>query len=410
MISINSDDIRETILKIFRFAIPQILSAISSLFAISVLNKNFSGEIFAGYAIGQSLGTFSGLFINWGWPTIGASLVSSATDIKRHEYLFCFFKMATLLFCVFIPLFAFLAWQVSTNAQKIIVLVSFFAAVITAFLPTWWFIACNLPYNIMVFDIFPRAISNFISAELMQNGAPSYTFPLANMIVSIVGSAIFIFRKKIWIYKTEIPVLSMIKKQIHPFFISIGVVVHSRLMLPIVQIINPVIAISFSQGFMLYNYWTVSTAVTGSSFQNWVNRGGKKTLEDSFVFTLAWLTCHGFIFGFLLWIVGPSVAKLIINELGDNTSMSYFLLGLSFFFVSLGTALITLYLTPLGYAKISSQITIYSGIFGLIILCFLTYIFGLNGAYAAFTISELLIVLMAIIFVLRHKRRVGSTL
>ncbi|MFT4147288.1 MAG: hypothetical protein QM632_00605 [Micrococcaceae bacterium] len=404
MVEDTSSKIIGTVFKLARFAVPQLLTAVFSLYAISILSKSFGGKTLLAYGLGQSYGTFVALFMGWGWTTIGPALVAPAEQNKRYSYLWTFLKMTFILGAILTPIVSVLVVWSAPDGDRDVALVSFLASVVTAFMPSWWFVATNRPSYILFYDVLPRALSTLISIILMKHGGSAYLFPLSNMICCILGASIFYWQKKPWNYKGPEKVLDTFKSQFHPFMISAGAMLYARLMLPVVNFINPVAAVSFTQGLQLYNYWTMSTAITGSSFQNWVNRGGKKTLESSLKFTTSWFFLHGIVFGGLLGILGPFVSNVIFGGLQGNTKVSYFLLGLTFFFVAMGTALVTLYLTPLGYSHLSSKITIFSGILGLLLLLVLTTAFGVNGSYVALCITEFNINFLALIVIVLHRK------
>ncbi|MFT4186377.1 MAG: hypothetical protein QM613_04015 [Micrococcaceae bacterium] len=371
-----------------------------------VFTRNYGGNAFLGYGLGYTYGFIIASIASWGWGLVGAASVAPATEKRRFEYLLCFYKSTAVLVLSLLPFFVIVLWLTCTPDERGIALLSFFATVIATFVPKWWFYAADLPNYLMYYLVIPKALANLISALWIQFGnGPAVSFPGLLLLFTFGGFLLFTIKYKIWTYNSELKPMETIKRQFPAFINSVGYTLNNKVLLPIVTVISTTAAVAFNLGNQLYGYWTIPATIMVSAFQNYVNREGKKSLESSLKFTTVWFAGTGLILGIILWLLGPWVSKVAFGGTYGNSSLSYLIIGITFLCYSLNSAFVALYLAPLGFTNITSKITILSLFTGLLTIYPLVKLFGTNGAYMAFCITETVITLGAIIVIYQHRRR-----
>ncbi|MFT4185874.1 MAG: hypothetical protein QM613_01405 [Micrococcaceae bacterium] len=371
---------------------------------MAIFSHRFGGEPLLAYGVGIAYGSIISTIAMWGWGSIGAALVAPVEEKKRLEILWCSNKMVFLITAVLLPFFLILLIHSAPVQGKLVAILAFFTPIVLSFIPKWWFIATNRPAHLMKFIVAPQVAGNVAAIVLMiVDNSPIY-FPLCLLIANTISVIYFFTSRKVWAYKSELKVLPRLKEQFHAFLIGAGAMLYTRTMLPIVTLVSTSVAVSFNQGIQLYSYWLLSVQVMGSSFQSFVNRDGKKSVEGTHKLTVLCLLIFGLVFGSALWLLGPFFSKLVFGSSFANTSIDFFLLGLTFLAICMVTAFISLYLNPLGYAYASSRATIVSGIIGVISIYLLTKYFGLHGAYVAFFGGEGIVAFLAIIYSIRYKK------
>lgn len=171
--------------KVFGFAVPALLSAVSPLLVLPALTSQFGAEAWAQIAVCQSVGLAFAVVVELGWGLNGPQRVARAGAWYRSKlYLQSFWTKGI----VFVPalVFSLAVSLILATGSTVVTATVTTAAVLTAFSPVWFFIGLGSPRNAIFLDAVPRVLVSIGCAVAISFGAPLWAYGASMLLAALV--------------------------------------------------------------------------------------------------------------------------------------------------------------------------------------------------------------------------------
>jgi O-antigen/teichoic acid export membrane protein len=174
------------------FAALPILSALSTLLIIPSITNVLGSAGWSSLAVGQSVGMFAALIVNFGWSVDGPGRVAGRSREERSR-IFRLSLTSRFITCIIaLPVAGLIAYFAAPAFRTSSALIAVATALAGA-LPSWYFIGIGSPFSLAIFDTIPRFLAAFASVFVLVVLPSEYVYPiilLTMMSTSIVVSAV----------------------------------------------------------------------------------------------------------------------------------------------------------------------------------------------------------------------------
>lgn len=149
------------------FLVLPFASAITPLVSVPSITHNLGARGWGAVALGQSVGVFTSIAINYGWGTVGPARVAASTDEARVAILRTSLAMRSGLFILLVPLSTWAAAALAPSGFRVGAALTAVVFATWGLSPTWYFIGCGRPALIATFDTVPSVLGAVAAAILL---------------------------------------------------------------------------------------------------------------------------------------------------------------------------------------------------------------------------------------------------
>ncbi len=301
------------------FASIAVINGVAALVSIALILNLHGPAVWAGFAVGQSLGLLLAVAVGFGWAVIGPSLIASMTPSARQsEYLIALFVRCSIyVLVVLITLAAFLLPGLREVRYVLPVTIVYSASGLTSL---WYFVGTSSPWRALLTESLPRAAS-LVLAPVAALFVPSgMVLPcIAGVIgiglfVGLVGSALSILLP---VSERPLPRLSVadiraaIVRQRHGLYSGAVSATYMSLPTVVVGALAPGATAVYALGDKIVRLASSALLPLTQVVQGWVPKAESHELNSRVRRALTIMGAVGIVSGALCSVGAPFAAQLI---------------------------------------------------------------------------------------------------
>lgn len=390
--------------RIGAFFLLPLLSAVLPFVALPVVARRASLHEWAALGAGQSIGMVTALIIAWGWAIVGPVQVARLDRADSRRLYASSITMRCSIALIATPFSVTVSWWLS-GGEPLAPLMTL-ATAVSGLAPTWYNIGLARPMAIFWSDLLPRAIATAVSVVCILAGFTVLIYPALLFVGAAAGVAIYSVREIARIGDLLISPRQIgraIGAQSHVAATELSAAAYALLCAPIVLLLSGIGAAAlFVSAERFYRIGLTGISSLTNGMQKWVaeefdNEVARTRRRNGAVLLMVAGGCGAVIFGLAL----PPVSVLFFGQHLSVDQLTAVALGLSFFFVSINTALGRFYLVPLGRTHQLFRSTLIGAMIGFPAILVLTAAFGAQGAALGLSLSQLSVCAAQVVFLRR---------
>ena len=339
------------------------------------------------FAIGQSTGAFAALIVNFGWSTLGPSLVARASDDERRAIHGQSLVTRGLIALVLLPAAGLVAALLAPSQASTAAATAIGAAAV-GLLPSWYLIGVGSPGALAVLDTIPRVAVAVVVSLLLP------TLPWGALYGSLLFGAVSVstiiasirYGGSTSIRRTGI--LRVLRG--HAALVASGLVAggYTSLSTSIVAIFSPASVAVFAAGYRFRDLaWGALTAITNAT-QGWVGTvdGRAQQTRQRVAFRLNLI--GGVALGCCITAALPFADDLLFSGEFAVSGLQAAAVGLAIVFGATSMSTTFHYLAPAGRAPVIAWSGTIAAIVGLVAVPAGAVAMGATGALYGIVLSE----------------------
>lgn len=378
--------------RLLGFLLVPAIAALSPIIALPAVTQIAGPGGWASAIAGESIGTFAAIAIGWGWATIGPALISIAGDGDERARLYresLVVRLAISLIAV--PALAVVCWFIATPGSEWLTILMGLQGALIALSFTWFSAGVGDPRTIVIFDAIPRLLANLAAAALVLSTGIVVLYPMAGIVVTLVGTGIFTVRllrrhPGPWPRPQELP--RLLRANVAVALNDAGLSGYSSVPAPVVNVTAiPTAAAGYATADKMLKLGQFIPMTLANALQAWIGEahGPHRGRRMRVAIGLAALT------GLAGWaglaFVGPWLTSVYLPAAPAPFDILA-VMGLVFFFFSVRTAVARLVLFPAGQAAAVMRATLIATAVGIPLMIGLGIAWGPVGAALGYAFTE----------------------
>lgn len=397
------------------FSASLVFSTAVNLIAIPFVIVNLGAEVWGQLAVVMSTAAVIGIFVGFGWGTVGAATTAGTPERERPlMYLNSFTSRSYLFLFAVLP-----AVAVSTAITNLDLLPTVIAT--TAYLlpfvgATWYFVGESKPWRLFILDVLPQGlgtvagtVSTFVSHEVWTYVA----FQLLFNLIAVVGSVTFIGRllpnSSLPLDFSLSPAMRRLRDQWHGVVAAGTGTINSNGPLIAVTLIAPASLPIYALADKLLRYGIAAFGPVLQLIQGWIPAGGA-SLQDSRVRRAAVVApVFGLVGGIGLTAFMPLAAQLLsAGHLAIDISLTV-PFGMIFCSVLVAQIIGLACLIPIGKGRELATSTAIGAALTVVVMVVLGRILGAPGVAWGAAAGEVMVALYQLNVVRQYFRKIRSS-
>jgi O-antigen/teichoic acid export membrane protein len=374
------------------FLVPAV-AAVSPLLVLPVVARTAGQAGWASAIAGESIGTVASIAIGYGWVAIGPALISIAADDEHRGSLYRGSIIVRLsVAAIALPIMVVVCWLVAAPGGEWLAILMGLQGALIALSFTWFSAGIGRPGAIIFYDSVPRLVVTLASAGAIILGAPVELYPLAGVLVTLIGTGLFtvsILRRfpGHWPSRTE---LRQLFRTGTPVALNdVGLVAYSSVPTPLVTITSsPADAAAFASADKMLKLGQFIPMTLANALQAWITEAHGSARGRRMRLALGAHAALGVIGLLFLAVAGAWASTLLFGEEASASSTVLIALGVTFAFFSVRTSATRHVLYPAGEAGFVLRATLLSTAIGVPLMIGLTLWTGPIGAAVGYAVTE----------------------
>jgi len=378
--------------RLLGFLLIPAIAALSPLIALPAVTAIAGPSGWASAIAGESIGTFAAIAIGWGWATVGPALISIAGDDDERARLYRESIAVRLSISVIaLPALAVICWFVASPGSEWLTILMGMQGALIALSFTWFCAGVGDPRTIVIFDAAPRLLANLAAAGLVLTTGVVVLYPLAGIVVTLVGTSIFTVRllrrhPGSWPRVRDLP--RLLRANLAVALNDAGLSGYSSVPAPVVNVTAiPSAAAGYATADKMLKLGQFIPMTLANALQAWVgeahghHRGRRMSMSIGLAAVAGLLGWAG------LALIGPWLTQTFLPAAPAPFDI-LFVMGLVFFFFSVRTAVARLVLFPAGQASAVMRATLLATAAGIPLMIGLGIAWGPIGAALGYAFTE----------------------
>jgi O-antigen/teichoic acid export membrane protein len=379
--------------RLLGFMLPPAMAAVSPLLVLPLVARAAGPSGWASAIAGEAVGTFIAIVIGYGWAAIGPALVSIATDDAHRARLYReSIVVRAVISVVALPVLGVVCWLIASPGSEWLTVLMGAQGALIALSFTWYCAGVGDPRTIIYFDAIPRLLATAGVAALIAATGIVTLYPLAGIVVTIGGTALFSARllrrhPGPWPTLGELP--RLLRSGMPVALNDAALSAYSSVPAPLVNVTaTPIAAAGFASADKMFKLGSVLPFTLASALQSWVGEesgaGRARRLRIS-------LLAHGgfgVLGGLVLAAAGPWVSLVLFGEDAAAGLDVLVAMGLVFVFLSIRTSMTRHVLFPAGRTATVMKATLIATAVGVPIMIVLALVIGPLGAAIGYAVTE----------------------
>jgi len=366
------------------FGLTMVVLGATTLMAIPALVRSGGASAWSAIAVGQSVGALGAVVLAYGWVISGPADVARMDAMgRRMEYFESLRARFVLCFPVLV-VSGVVSLLVARNDQALAALGSVTTAAI-GMTSSWYFVGTGEPYRLLLFETLPRAAGTVAGIVLMEAGsspAVGLVCQIVGLAIGVAGASAFVLRRR---RKSDGPrrarsVTTILVDQRHGVATSAWGTLYSVLPIAIVGWVASPVLVQYAVLDKLQKQASSGLSPLVQVLQGWVPRAKPQNIGIRAVRAAVAAIAIGFSITLALILVG----RPIVTWLGDGrvhvSLLSISLLAGTVALALVGSVISKASLVSLGLISLVSRLTMWTSMFGLLLVALLGWRYGLDGA------------------------------
>lgn len=378
--------------RLLGFLLVPAIAALSPIIALPAVTQIAGPGGWASAIAGESIGTFAAIAIGWGWATIGPALISIAAGDDERARLYRESIAVRLSISVLaLPALAVICWLIATPGSEWLTILMGMQGALIALSFTWFCAGVGDPRTIVIYDAAPRLLANLAAAALVLSTGIVVLYPLAGILVTIVGTSIFTVRllrrhPGPWPRPHDLP--RLLRANLSVALNDAGLSGYSSVPAPVVNVTAlPVAAAGYATADKMLKLGQFIPMTLANALQAWIGEAHGHHRGRRMTIALGLAAATGLAGWAGLALVGPWLTSAYLPAAPAPFDI-LLVMGLVFFFFSVRTAVARLVLFPAGQAAPVMRATLIATALGIPLMIGLGIAWGPVGAALGYAATE----------------------
>jgi PST family polysaccharide transporter len=378
--------------RLFGFTLIPAVAAVSPLVVLPAVSRA-TPEGWSSAIAGESVGTFAAIAVAYGWTTVGPALIAIAPDDTRRGRLYRDALVVRLLTSVVaLPLLVVACALVAAPGYGLLAALMGLQGAMIALSFTWFSVGVGDPRSILFFDAIPRLVVAVASMIAIVNGVAVEVYPLAGILVTVVGTTLFsrgLLRRypSPWPPLREVPGLFRVGAPVALNDAALGA--YSAVPSPLVNVLTSgSAAAGFASADKMAKLGQFLPLTLANALQSWSAEVTGPARRSRLRIALAMHGGFGLLGMVVLGFAGPPVSALLFGEPAAAPLAVCFALGVAFALFSLRTSMTRHVLFPAGEQHVVMRATVTATIAGIPLMIAAGLLFGPVGVAAGLAVTE----------------------
>ncbi|KQR21167.1 lipopolysaccharide biosynthesis protein [Microbacterium sp. Leaf151] len=375
------------------FTLIPAVAAVSPLLVLPAVSRSAGPDGWASAIAGESVGTFAAIAVAYGWTTVGPALISIAPDDTRRGRLYRDAILVRLLTSlVALPLLVVVCVLVAAPGYGLLAALMGLQGALIGLSFTWFSVGVGDPRSILFYDALPRLGVAVLSMVAILSGLPVEVYPLAGILVTVVGTTLFSLRllrryPSPWPPLREVPGLFRVGAPVALNDAALGA--YSSVPTPLVNVIaTGTAAAGFASADKMAKLGQFLPLTLANALQSWSAEVGGGARLRRLKVALALHGGFGVLGMIVLGLFGPPVSALMFGDPAAAPLGVCFALGLAFAMYSLRTSMTRHVLFPAGEQTAVMRATLAATVVGIPLMVAGGALFGPLGVAAGYALTE----------------------
>ncbi len=379
--------------RLFGFTLIPAVAAVSPLLVLPAVSRSAGPDGWASAIAGESVGTFAAIAVAYGWTTVGPALVAIAPDDTRRGRLYrdaVVVRLVTSL--VALPLLVIVCALVAAPGHQLLAALMGLQGALIGLSFTWFSVGVGDPRAILFYDALPRLVVAVLSMVAIVNGLPVEVYPVAGILVTLVGTTLFSFRllrryPSPWPPRREIPGLFRLGAPVALNDAALGA--YSSVPAPLVNVLTTgSAAAGFASADKMAKLGQFLPLTLANALQSWTAEVVGAARMRRLRIALALHGGFGVLGMVVLGLLGPPVSALMFGEPAAAPLGVCFAFGLGFAMYSLRTSMARHVLFPAGDQTTVMRATLVATVIGIPLMVAGGVLFGPFGVALGYGVTE----------------------
>lgn len=378
--------------RLLGFLLVPAIAALSPIIALPAVTTIAGPGGWASAIAGESIGTFAAIAIGWGWATIGPALISvAAGDDERAKLYRESIAVRLSISILALPALAVICWLIATPGSEWLTILMGMQGALIALSFTWFCAGVGDPRTIVIYDAAPRLLANLAAAGLVLSTGVVVLYPLAGILVTLIGTSIFTVRllrrhPGPWPRPRDLP--RLLRSNLSVALNDAGLSGYSSVPAPVVNVTAaPVAAAGYATGDKMLKLGQFIPMTLANALQAWIGEAHGSHRGRRMTIAIGLATATGVAGWAGLALVGPWLTSVYLPNAPAPFEILV-VLGAVFFFFSVRTAVARLVLFPAGQAGAVMRATLIATAVGIPLMIGLGIAWGPVGAALGYAATE----------------------
>ncbi len=379
--------------RLFGFTLIPAIAAVSPLVVLPAVSRSAGEDGWASAIAGESVGTFAAIAVAYGWTTVGPALIAGTNDNVRRGRLYrdaIVVRLATS--AIALPLLIVLCSVVAAPGHALLASLMGLQGALIGLSFTWFAVGVGDPRSILFYDAIPRLCVAVIAMLAIVNGLPVEVYPVAGIMVTLIGTAAYTMRllrryPSPWPPMRELPGLFRVGA---PVALNDGALgAYSSVPMPLVNTIaSGSAAAGFASADKLAKLGQFLPLTLANALQSWTAEVRGHERGKRLKIALAMHGGFGLLGTGVLGLAGPPVTALFFGQPAAAATGVCFALGFGFAIYSLRTSMTRHVLFPAAEQKSVMWATLTATVFGVPSMLIGASIWGPLGVALGYAVTE----------------------
>ncbi|MCM3613789.1 hypothetical protein M3672_04960 [Microbacterium enclense] len=378
--------------RLLGFLLVPAIAALSPIIALPAVTQIAGPGGWASAIAGESVGTFAAIAIGWGWATIGPALISIAGDDAERARLYReSLVVRVTISMIAVPALAVVCWLIATPGSEWLTILMGMQGALIALSFTWFSAGVGDPRTIVIFDAAPRLLANLAAAALVLATGVVVLYPLAGILVTLVGTSIFTLRllrrhPGPWPRPRDLP--RLLRSNLAVALNDAGLSGYSSVPAPVVNVTAmPTAAAGYATADKMLKLGQFIPMTLANALQAWIGEAHGPHRGRRMRIAIGLAAATGLAGWAGLALVGPWLTSVYLPAAPAPFDI-LLVMGLVFFFFSVRTAVARLVLFPAGQAAAVMRATLIATVVGIPLMIGLGIAWGPVGAALGYAFTE----------------------
>lgn len=378
--------------RLLGFLLVPAIAALSPIIALPAVTQIAGPGGWASAIAGESIGTFAAIAIGWGWATVGPALISIAGDDHERARLYRESLIVRLSISILaLPALAVICWLIATPGAEWLTILMGMQGALIALSFTWFSAGVGDPRTIVIFDAAPRLLANLAAAALVLATGVVVLYPMAGILVTLVGTSIFTLRllrrhPGPWPRLRDLP--KLLRSNLAVALNDAGLSGYSSVPAPVVNVTAiPTAASGYATADKMLKLGQFIPMTLANALQAWIGEAHGPHRARRMTISIGLATATGLLGWAGLALVGPWLTSVYLPAAPAPFDI-LLVMGLVFLFFSVRTAVARLVLFPAGQAAAVMRATLIATVLGIPLMIGLGIAWGPVGAALGYAFTE----------------------
>lgn len=378
--------------RLLGFTLIPAVAAVSPLVVLPAVSRA-APDGWSSAIAGESVGTFAAIAVAYGWTTVGPALVAIAADDTRRGRLYrdaLVVRLATSV--VALPLLVLVCALIASPGYQLLAALMGLQGAMIALSFTWFSVGVGDPRSILFYDAVPRLLVAVLSMLAIVNGAPVEVYPVAGILVTLVGTTLFSLRllrryPSPWPPLRELPGLFRVGAPVALNDAALGA--YSAVPTPLVNVLTSgPAAAGFASADKMAKLGQFLPLTLANALQSWSSEVSGPARRRRLRLALALHGGFGVVGMVVLGLAGPPVSALLFGEPAAAPLGVCFALGAAFALFSLRTSMTRHVLFPAGEQHAVMRATVMATVIGIPLMIGAGLLAGPVGVAVGLAVTE----------------------